>query len=121
MRNLILLAAFVCVLSVVAVSPAKAVKPLETQTLYSAPLNGSSDLACMALNVSERVVPIKLELFSLDGISQAEIGPTDTDPGVGVVLPRTLAGTNYCKVVWEGEPEDIRASFCWGSGCLNIW
>lgn len=84
---------------------------------YSAPLNGSSDLACMALNISNEVVPITIELFLLDGSPQAGTGPTDADPAAGLIRTRTLSGINYCKISRDGKPDDIRASFCWGAGC----
>ena len=99
---------------------AEAAKPGKPQTLTSAPLAGDS-CWCYVSNTTDR--EIKVNFLITDSISGVIVDHPILIPGKG--FGRTgdpLAGRiAACEVSWEGQPDDIRATFCANSYLGESW
>ena len=111
---LTLVALFICVIATIA----DAAKPGKLQTLTSAPLAGDS-CWCYVSNTTEMEIDVDLVISVGSG------------PIVELTLPVPGKGYNRsgdpldgdiasCEVSWEGQPDDIRATFC-ANSYLGSW
>ena len=107
-------------LFVVFATTSVAAKPDKTQTLTSAPLAGDS-CWCYVSNTTDR--EIEVNFLITDSISGIIVDHPILIPGKG--FGRTgdpLAGRiAACEVSWEGQPDNIRATFCANSYLGESW
>ncbi len=84
-------------------------KPAKLQTLLSSPIIGDSAW-CLVYNTTDVGIDVHLVMF--DNGSEF-VNVTPFVPAKSFILTGDpLGSTSACRVSWEGQPEDIRATIC---------
>jgi hypothetical protein len=89
-------------------------RPDGLQTLTSAPLWGDGGV-CTVANLSDRDIEVTWEIWLPDGTQVALAGnATETVEAYKQSANggSTFGTSTYCRVTWQGTPDDLRASYC---------